>query len=141
MTARKTKPPTADPPVAENGVMRDLWVPGEADTGDEVDLGQHLLGEGAISRETLDAARRVVRQTPGLRLETCLLNKGADERVVYGALAAMSGVPLQEVASDDGDPGALERLGLEFCQMRHALPLGTRPVSYTHLTLPTTPYV
>ncbi|MFN5959222.1 MAG: hypothetical protein ACK462_14945, partial [Planctomyces sp.] len=85
------------------------------------DLGEALLAAEAITAQQLTAAQQVVRQSPGRRLATVLVEQGADEAKVQKVVAAIAGLPFEQIdlakGLDGGFDGALlQRLGADFAR-------------------------
>ena len=94
------------------------------------DLGEALLAAEAITAQQLTAAQQVVRQSPGRRLATVLVEQGADEAKVQKVVAAIAGLPFEQIdlakGLDGGLDGALlQRLGADFARKHMVLPLRT----------------
>jgi type IV pilus assembly protein PilB len=94
------------------------------------DLGQHLLGNGAISGQQLTAAKQVMAQTPGKRLAEVLIEQGAEEAKVQEGVAAMAGLPFERIDLAKGleggfDGALLQRIGPDFCRQHTVIPLRT----------------
>jgi type IV pilus assembly protein PilB len=90
------------------------------------DLGGLMTARGLISAEQLATAERVVKQTPGKRLEQALMEMGVDEFHVQEMVARTSGLPFERIDADDEtsyDVKSLNRLGLDYCKEKLVLPL------------------
>jgi type IV pilus assembly protein PilB len=107
-------------PGGESGTP--LYEPADQPSGD---LGERLLRARAIDASTLDQARRVQKQTPGLALSQILIDMGVDEAVVQQQVAALAGLPFERVEPDGVDELLLNRIGLEFCKRKQVIPLRT----------------
>jgi len=105
-----------------NDAVRDIWRPADdATTGP--DLAALLLDQGDVRPDQLDEAKRIVERTPGRRLESVLIELGADEVRVQETAAAVAGMPFQRVDVADVDVEAFGQLGALFCEERSLLPL------------------
>jgi type IV pilus assembly protein PilB len=115
--------------------LSDLWVPdAPARPAAPGDLGQLLLSRGTVDAERLLTAHRVLRQTPGKRLATLLVEMGTDEAAVQEAVASLARIPFERIdlkRRDAVDERSIARLGSDFCREHLVLPLradGTRLV-------------
>jgi len=86
-------------------------------------LGQALLDRSVVSREQIDAARRLHAQTPSAALHDILLDMGAEEPSVMETLAEGLGLEFASPSIDRVDQRALAVLGLDYCKSRRILPL------------------
>ena len=107
--------------------MSSLYTPEEAGgVGDGGDIGQQLLKRGVVESEQLDAAQRVLKQTPGRHLSEILIEMGVDEAAVQEVVASESRLPFARAEIDDSDSfdaKLLNRLGPEYCKENLVLPL------------------
>ena len=107
--------------------LSSLYTPDEADgAGDGGDIGQQLLNRGVVESEQLDAAQRVLKQTPGRHLSEILIEMGVDEAAVQEVVASESRLPFARAEIDDSDSfdaKLLNRLGPEYCKENLVLPL------------------
>jgi len=90
------------------------------------DLGVILLERGVVSAEKVSDAKRIVRATPGKRLENALVEAGAPEIDIMQTIAELSSLPFERL--DPEDPGtfdvkSIKRLGSDFCKEYLILPL------------------
>jgi type IV pilus assembly protein PilB len=115
--------------------LSDLWIPDDATRPAAAgDLVQLLLSRGTIDAERLLTAQRVLRQTPGKRLATLLVEMGTDEAAVQEAVASLARIPFERIdlkRRDAVDEKSISRLGSDFCREHLVLPLraeGTRLV-------------
>ncbi len=117
----------AKPAPAPCDALSSLYTPEEAGgAGDGGDLGQQLLDRGVVESEQLDAAQRVLKQTPGRHLSEILIEMGVDEAAVQEAVASESRLPFARAEvndSDSFDAKLLNRLGPEYCKENLVLPL------------------
>ncbi len=107
--------------------LSSLYTPEEAGgAGDGGDIGQQLLKRGVVESEQLDAAQRVLKQTPGRHLSEILIEMGVDEAAVQEVVASESRLPFARAEIDDSDSfdaKLLNRLGPEYCKENLVLPL------------------
>ena len=107
--------------------LSSLYTPEEAGgAGDGGDIGQQLLNRGVVESEQLDAAQRVLKQTPGRHLSEILIEMGVDEAAVQEVVASESRLPFARAEIDDSDSfdaKLLNRLGPEYCKENLVLPL------------------
>ncbi|MCH7847306.1 MAG: type II/IV secretion system protein [Planctomycetes bacterium] len=107
--------------------LSSLYTPEEAGgVGDGGDIGQQLLKRGVVESEQLDAAQRVLKQTPGRHLSEILIEMGVDEAAVQEVVASESRLPFARAEIDDSDSfdaKLLNRLGPEYCKENLVLPL------------------
>ena len=107
--------------------LSSLYTPEEAGgVGDGGDIGQQLLKRGVVESEQLDAAQRVLKQTPGRHLSEILIEMGVDEAAVQEVVASESRLPFARAEIDDSesfDAKLLNRLGPEYCKENLVLPL------------------
>ena len=94
------------------------------------ELGDLLVSRGIVSAESLAAAKLVLKQSPGRRLTTILVEQGAEEARVQEAVAEIAGVPFERIDLEAGLEGGvdgrlMQRLGLDFCKQRLVVPLRT----------------
>ncbi len=115
-----TEPPHKPQP---DDTMRELWSPDDLQPSSMFDLGSALTEHGLVSREQVESARRVQRQTPGTELHDILLNMGADEASVMSTLAAGAGLDFLAPTTNDLDSDTLTLLGIDYCRDRRILPL------------------
>ncbi len=112
---------------APSGCLSNLYMPEEdASVADGGDIGQQLLKLGVIESEQLDAARRILKQTPGRHLAQILIEMGIDEPAVQKVVAAENRLPFARATIDDADSydlKLLNRLGPEYCKEHLVLPL------------------
>ncbi len=117
----------AKPAPAPCDTLSSLYTPEEAGgAGDGGDIGQHLLNRGVVELEQLDAAHRVLKQTPGRHLSEILIEMGVDEAAVQAVVASESRLPFARAEIDDSDSfdaKLLNRLGPEYCKENLVLPL------------------
>ena len=117
----------AKPAPAPSDTLSSLYTPEEAGgAGDGGDIGQQLLNRGAVESEQLDAAQRVLKQTPGRHLSEILIEMGVDEAAVQEVVASESRLPFARAEIDDSDSfdaKLLNRLGPEYCKENLVLPL------------------
>ncbi len=95
-------------------------------SAEAVDLGHLLLEEEIIKPDQLADAVRVMKQTPGKRLEEALRDMGVDDAAIHERLARQIRLPFERIDLTDHDAVDskwVARLGLEFCRDRLALPL------------------
>ncbi len=131
------KPVTRDPAVRNAPIpapkarvgeaLSDIYSP-ENHTSNVAELGELLIERRIVSPEQITAARQVLRQTPGARLNDILVEQGADEPRIQSAVAELAGVPFERIDLDKGTDGGfdgtlLQRLGAEFCKARAVLPI------------------
>ena len=89
-------------------------------------LAESLLAKSVVTAEQVASAMRVVRQTPGKRMETVLVEAGVDEAEVQSSVAGLSQLPFERIDPDDPDSfdlKALNKLGMEFCKVNNLMPL------------------
>ncbi|MCH8315154.1 MAG: type II/IV secretion system protein [Planctomycetes bacterium] len=107
--------------------LSSLYTPDEASGAAEGgDIGQQLLNRGVVESEQLDAAQRVLKQTPGRHLSEILIEMGVDEAAVQEVVASESRLPFARAEIDDSDSfdaKLLNRLGPEYCKENLVLPL------------------
>lgn len=107
--------------------LSSLYTPEEASGAAEGgDIGQQLLNRGVVESEQLDAAQRVLKQTPGRHLSEILIEMGVDEAAVQEVVASESRLPFARAEIDDSDSfdaKLLNRLGPEYCKENLVLPL------------------
>lgn len=108
-----------------DGTMRDLWSPSDLQPAAMFDLGESLAAGGLVSRETIESARRILRQTPQGELHNILLDMGADETVVMSNVASAAGLDFLTPSPSDVDPDGLAILGIDYCREHRILPLQT----------------
>ena len=112
---------------APGDALSSLYTPEEAGgAGDDGDIGQQLLNRGVVESEQLDAAQRVLKQTPGRHLSEILIEMGVDEAAVQEVVASESRLPFARAEIDDVDSfdaKLLNRLGPEYCKENLVLPL------------------
>lgn len=124
-----TAPPQDFPPAG--AALQDLW---PIDIDDEPspesqsrdDVGALLRARGAVTDEQLATAQRVVKQTPGKRLATALIEMGIDETAVQQAVAETTGLPFERIDPNSPDPvdqKAFHRLTADYCRANMLLPL------------------
>ncbi|MEE8154961.1 MAG: hypothetical protein V3T53_08355, partial [Phycisphaerales bacterium] len=115
------------PALGPSDTLSSLYTPEEAGgAGDGGDIGQQLLNRGLIESEQLDAAQRVLKQTPGRHLSDILIEMGVDEAAVQEVVASESRLPFARAeidVSDSFDVKLLNRLGPEYCKENLVLPL------------------
>ena len=112
-------------PQDTEGTMRDLWSPSDLQPTAIFDLGDSLAASGLVSREQIESARRILRQTPQGELHNILLDMGADEAVVMSNMASGAGLDFVTPTSSDIDTTGLALLGIDYCRERRILPLRT----------------
>ena len=105
--------------------MHELWSPSELQPNSMFDLGSVLADRKLVSREQIESARRVLRQTHGGELHDILLDMGADEASVMSTLADGAGLDFVTPTSSDVDAEGLALLGIDYCRGRRILPLQT----------------
>jgi type IV pilus assembly protein PilB len=105
--------------------MRDLWSPDDLQPASMFNLGDSLASSGLVSREQIESAKRILRQTPQGELHNILLDMGADETVVMSNVAAGAGLDYVIPHSTDVDTDGLALLGIDYCRERRILPLQT----------------
>jgi type IV pilus assembly protein PilB len=130
-------PPTPDPAVKNAPIpapkasvgeaLSEIYSPEEGESGG-AELGEILIERQIVTPEQMTAARQVLRQSPGGRLSTILIEQGADEASIQSVVAEIAGVPFERVDLDKGLEGGfdgtmLQRLGTEYCKMQAVLPL------------------
>ncbi|MDP6987664.1 MAG: ATPase, T2SS/T4P/T4SS family [Phycisphaerales bacterium] len=103
--------------------MRDLWSPSDLQPSAMFDLGSALSTHNLVSREQVESARRVQRQTPHVELHDILLDMGADEAVVMSTLAAGAGLEFLTPTTADLDTDGMTLLGIDYCRDRRILPI------------------
>ena len=121
----KTTPMKPTMPQDTEGTMRDLWSPSDLQPTAIFDLGDSLAASGLVSREQIESARRILRQTPQGELHNILLDMGADEAVVMSNMASGAGLDFVTPTSSDIDTTGLALLGIDYCRERRILPLRT----------------
>ncbi len=128
--AVKVKPEAAAPAVGP--ALAPVYSPAiePASPGSSRELGELLLQRSVITADRLQAARQVIRQSPGRRLEDVIIEQGVDEAAVLACVAEIAGIPFERVdlakGLDGGFDGTLlQRLGAEFCKQHSVLPLRT----------------
>ena len=90
------------------------------------DVGETLLERGTINAEQLATAQRVMKQTPGKRMPTILIEMGVDEVAVQQVVAEISRLPFERInseAADSYDTKGLNKLGAEYCKENLVLPI------------------
>ncbi len=91
-----------------------------------LDIGQQLLDKGIIKSDQLDAAARVVKQTPGKTIGQVLAEMGVDEAAIQEIVAASNRLSFESIDVDDPnafDLKLLNRLGPEYCKDNLVIPL------------------
>lgn len=102
----------------------DLWMPDENDTQHQAgDVGQLLLGRGAITAEQLTTARQVAEKSGGKPLTEILIEGGADEPAVQQAVAEFAGMPYQRFTMDEVSQRFLRKIGIDYCNAHGVMPL------------------
>jgi len=89
------------------------------------DLGNVLDDRNLVSREQIESARRILRQTPNGELHDILIDMGADEAAVMSTLAEGADLDFVTPTSTDVDADGLALLSIEYCRERRILPLRT----------------
>ncbi len=94
------------------------------------ELSESLLEAQAVNAEQITNAQNIIKQAPGRTLVEVLLEQGADEDAVLRVVAQCAGVRFERIDLEQGLDGGfdgklLQRLGLDFCQAHHVLPLRT----------------
>ncbi|MCP3904279.1 MAG: Flp pilus assembly complex ATPase component [Planctomycetes bacterium] len=116
--------PTRDVP---NDALSAIYKPTEAEVLERADdLGRRLVERGIVTTETLSAAQRVMRQSPGKRLWEVLIESGVDEVAVQEVVAEISRLPFERI--DPADPEAFDvrsvhRLTPDYCRTSLVMPL------------------
>jgi type IV pilus assembly protein PilB len=105
--------------------MHDLWSPSDLQPSSMFDLGTVLDDRNLVSREQLESARRVLRQTPNGELHDILIDMGADEASVMSTLAEGADLDFVTPTSTDVDADGLALLSIDYCRERRVLPLRT----------------
>ncbi|MEM1013309.1 MAG: ATPase, T2SS/T4P/T4SS family, partial [Planctomycetota bacterium] len=109
--------PTTDPAAAFGG----LWQP------DEEQVATRTLEDvlqGRIAGDVIEQAKSVLAKSPGRALERVLVETGADETVVYQALAELHDTPfVDEKPTDESIQQAVDRLSLDFCKNSLVIPV------------------
>lgn len=103
-----------------------LYSPDLAQRGPLLDLGQVLLKNDVIKPDQLANAVRVMKQTPGKRLVSTLLEMGVDEHALQQGVAEVARLPFERVdftADNAVDAKAFKRLGADYCKANLVLPL------------------
>jgi type IV pilus assembly protein PilB len=93
---------------------------------DDDELAKMLLARQATNEEQVATAQRVLKQTPGKRLATVLIEMGVDEAAVQQAVAELARLPFERIdpnAQNVYDQKSMHKLGPEFCKNNLVLPL------------------
>ncbi len=108
---------------SDRSTTRDLWTPDAKGATGAFELGHELVERSLVPLVQVEAARRVLRQTPGTTLHRVLLDMGANEEAIMRTVA--EGTGLQFVSPDQTviDTQAIAALGTEYCKARSVLPL------------------
>ncbi|MEK6701869.1 MAG: ATPase, T2SS/T4P/T4SS family, partial [Planctomycetota bacterium] len=128
--------PAQAAPVTVGNALSDLYQPDPSLEDAPRELGELLLGQGAITAESLANAQSIIKQSPGRRLADVLVEMGADEAAVQHGVAVVERVPFERIDLEKGLEGGfdgrlLQRLTPEFCVQHLVIPLrteGNRPV-------------
>jgi type IV pilus assembly protein PilB len=117
----------ADPfRIRPNDAVSEILSPAALVTGPTLDLGQVMLKNDIIKPDQLASAVRVLKQTPGKRLNEIIAEMGVDECAVQQSVAEVADLPFERVDLNDEnaiDQKAFKRLGQEFCKANLILPL------------------
>ncbi|MCK4874008.1 MAG: Flp pilus assembly complex ATPase component TadA [Phycisphaerales bacterium] len=115
--------------------LSDLWAPSSEDETQQIDLARLLVERDVITEERLATAEKVIKQSPGRKLEDVLLELGADETALLQVVAEVNRLDFERIdLSGDGpqyDGTLLQRLGVEFAKDNLLMPLrreGSRAV-------------
>ena len=118
---------SADPTrIRPNDALTALYSPPKATASPTIDLGQMLLDKKIITPEQLASASRVMKQTPGKRLTSTLVEMGVDEPALQALVADVNGMTFERIDIDADmpiEPRYFKRLGLEYCKANQVLPL------------------
>jgi hypothetical protein len=108
--------------------LADVWMPDDDEIVDRLDLGAMLVEHGVVSEERLATAEKIIKQSPGRRLEDVLIENGADEIEMTRVVALANRLEFERIdlEHEDGpqyDGTLLHRLGIEFAKDNLLMPL------------------
>ncbi len=112
-------------PTRPDDALRDVYIPEVDGEVIESDLVEALRIAGHIDSEQAEQVRRVVQQSPDRALLDLVTDLGVDEVIVQELVAKISRIPFMRIETENVNPEAVQRIGMEFCQERLVLPLRT----------------
>ena len=99
-------------------------LPGEDSTTEAMQaLGAVLIRDGLITKDELQQARQIHRQSPGRTLAAILIDQGLDEIEIMSRLASLVGLSLERLDADTIETDLIEQLGSQYCRSNHVLPI------------------
>ena len=99
-------------------------LPGEDSTTEAMHaLGAVLIRDGLITKDELQQARQIHRQSPGRTLAAILVDQGLDEIEIMSRLASLVGLSLERLDADTIETDLIEQLGSQYCRSNHVLPI------------------
>ena len=105
--------------------LSDLWSPEplEGDAPATDDISRQLVERGIATAEQVTSAATVAERTQGKTLIDVLFDMGVDEIALQQFVAESSGLEFKRFEPHDLDLRFVEKLGHEFCQVNHIMPL------------------
>lgn len=100
-----------------------LWEPAEQAPPAERDVADQLVSQGLVTESQADAARKKVKDSPGVKLVDHLVEEGVDEFEIGQAVAILARTPFERVDTEAVDERWVHRLSVDFCRNHGVLPL------------------